>query len=212
MKKYLTVFLSLLIVIQCVVFANAALYNNDSRYTVELPEEFQQVGENKFVADDASEFSVTFEDNKEEQFCVADMSDKDVEEYINTMESESKALLKEYGVDGSLNIISAEKIKHPNGKYALALIVESKYTVEGKTTVKYQKIQGFSCVENKITFTYTVDDKEKLNEGDAVFDSVVVNEKQVESKLDKIKTAGLYAGIIVIMSAVVIIFVKRRSK
>ncbi len=144
--------------LNCAVFTNAALYNNDSRYTIDLPEDFSQIGENKFRADDNSEFSVTFEDNKEEQFCVADMSDKDIDEYIATMETESKALLKEVGVEGSIKIISAEKIKHTNGRYALVILLETKYAVDGETTVSYQKIYGFSCVENKIIFTYTVDD------------------------------------------------------
>lgn len=212
MKKYLTLFLSFLIIWQCAFVANAVIYDSDSRYTVDLPDEYRQVSANKFATDDNSEFSVNFEDNKEEQFCVADMSDKDIEEYIETMEAESKAVLEEYDVDGSLDIISAEKIKHPNGRYALVIIVETKYTVDGTTTVNYQKLYGFSGVENKITFTYTVDDKERLNEADEVFNSIVVNEKAVESKLDKLKTVGFYAGVVLVLLVVVVLFVKRRSK
>ena len=212
MKKYLIVLLSLIIVFQCIVVSCAGLYDGDSRYTIDLPEKFSQIGENRFRADDNSEFSVTFEDNKEKQFCVADMSDKDIDEYIATMETESKALLKEVGVDGSIKIISAEKIKHTNGRYALVILLETKYTVEGKTTVKYQKIYGFSCVENKMSFTYTVDDKEKLNDFDESFDSIVVNEKKVESKLDKLTTVATYVGIIIVVLVLVIWFVKRRSR
>lgn len=212
MKKLFVLFLSLLMVLQTVIFVSAGFYDGDSRYTISLPENFRQVGENRFRADDNSEFSVTFEDNKEQQFCVADMSDKDIDEYIKTMETESKALLKEVGVDGSIKIISAEKIKHSNGQYALVVSLETTYTVEGKTTVKYQKIYGFSCVENKMSFTYTVDDKKDLNGFDEAFDTIVVNEKKVESILDKLTTVAIYAGIFVVLLLVVIVFVKRRSK
>ncbi len=212
MKKFLTILLTLLITLQCTVFVGAGLYDEDSRYTIDLPEKFRQAGENKFQADDNSEFSVTFGDNKDEQFSVANMSDKDIEKYIKTLEAESKAVLEEFGVDGSIKIVSAEKIKHPNGQYALVMTLETKYTVEGKATVKYQKLYGFSCVDNMITFTYTVDSKEDLNGIDEAFDSIVVNEKEVESKIDKITTVAIYAGIVLVILAVVILFVKRRSR
>ncbi len=212
MKKFLVVFFSILLVLQCVIISGAAIYDGDTRYTIDLPEKFRQAGDNKFSADDKSEFSVTFEDNKEEQFSVADMSDKDIEEYIKTMEAESKSVLEEFGVDGSINLISAEKIKHPNGQYALVITLETKYTVAGKTTVNYQKLYGFSCVDNKITFTYTVDSKEELNGIDEAFDSIIVNQQEVESKLDKIMTVAFYTAIVLVMILVVILFVKRRSK
>ncbi len=197
---------------QCVVVSGAVLYDGDSRYTIDLPEDFRQTGDNKFISTDESELSVTFEDNKEEQFSVADMSDKDIEEYVKEMEKNAKDVLKEYAVDGSVKILSAEKIKHTNGQYALVMTLESSYTVEEKTTVNYQKVYGFSCVENKITFTYSVDNKDDLNNFDGAFDSVVIKEKEVESKADKIKTAIFYVGVIIATAVVVIIFVKRRSK
>ena len=177
MKKFLVLFFSLVLVLQVTVFVSAGLYDADSRYTIDLPENFNQVGENQFRADDNSAFSVTFEDNTEEQFCVADMSDKDIEEYIKTMESETKAVLEDVGVDGSIKIISVEKIKHVNGHYALVITLETKYTVEGEATVSYRKIYGFSGVENKISFTYTVDDIEEINDFDKTFDTIVVIEK-----------------------------------
>ena len=58
MKKYLTVLLSLIMALQCVIFVNAVVYDKDSRYTIDLPEKFQSVGENKFLADDKSNFYV----------------------------------------------------------------------------------------------------------------------------------------------------------
>ena len=63
-----------------------------------------------------------------------------------------------------------------------------------------------------MSFTYTVDDKEKLNDFDESFDSIVVNEKKVESKLDKLTTVATYVGIIIVVLVLVIWFVKRRSR
>ena len=199
-------------VLQCVVVSGAVVYNVDSRYTVDLPEGFRQVGENEFVADDESEFSVSFEDNTEEQLCIADMSDKDINTYIEDMKATGNAAFEEYAVNGSVEILSAEKIKHSNGQYALDIRLQSQYTSDGETIVRYHKILGFSCVENKITFVYTVADEDDLNNLDGAFDSIVINEKKVESKLDKITTVAFYAGIFVVMVLVVILFVKRRIK
>lgn len=212
MKKFLVVFLSVLVVFQGIVMSGAALYDSDERYTIDLPEKFRQAGDNKFRADDSSEFSVTFSDNKEEQLSIRDMGDKAVKEYVDTMETEGNKLLKETGVDGSLKILSAEKIKHSNGQYALVMTVETRYAVEGKTTVKYQKLYGFSCVDNKITFTYTAANKDDLNSVDNAFNSIVINEQEAESNVDKITTAAFYIGIVAVTILVVIVFVKRRSK
>ncbi len=212
MKKIAIIFLSLLIIIQCTVVSGAVVYDADSRYTIDLPENFRQTGANKFMADDESEFSVTFEDNKEEQFSVADMFEKDIVEYVKTMEENAAAVLAEYGVDGSINILSAEKIKHSNGQYALVLTIKSTYTIDGKVTVNYQKLYGFSCVDNKITFTYTVHNKDDLNGVDDAFDSIVIKEKEVESNMDKIKTVVFYVGIFIVLTVAVVLFVKRRTK
>ncbi len=212
MKKLIVVFFSLLLAFQCVVVSGAVLYDGDSRYTIDLPEGFSRTDDNKFTADDNSSLAVTFEDNKADKLSVADMSRKDVGEYVELMEEKANSVLKEYGVDGSIKILSAEKIKHSNGQYALVLTIESAYTVDGKASVNYQKLYSFSCVDNKITFTYTVDNKDDLNGFDDAFDSIVLNEKEAESNTDKIKTAVFYAGVIIATAAVVFVFVKRRSK
>jgi hypothetical protein len=93
MKKLVIVFLSLLVAFQCVVVSGAALYEGDSRYTIDLPEGFSQMGDNNFTADDESGFSVTFEDNVEEQFSVADMSEKDIASALSISQGTVKSRL-----------------------------------------------------------------------------------------------------------------------
>ena len=212
MKKFVLVFLSLLIILQCIVISGAVVYDGDSRYTIDIPENFQRVGENKFLSDDNSNLYVSFADNTQEQFCVADMSDKDIKEYSDKIVTESKALLLSFGIDADISVVSAEKVKDDNGTYFFIMVLETSYVKDGKTQTDYQKIYEFSGVENKISFTYTTDKKEQMNDMNGAFDSLVIKEKQVESKLDKIKTAGFYAGVVVVILLVVIVFVKRRSK
>lgn len=212
MKKFVLVFLSLLIILQCIVISGAVVYDGDSRYTIDIPENFQHVGENKFLSDDNSNLYVSFADNTQEQFCVADMSDKDIKEYSDKIVTESKALLLSFGIDADISVVSAEKVKDDNGTYFFIMVLETSYVKDGKTQTDYQKIYEFSGVENKISFTYTTDKKEQMNDMNGAFDSLVIKEKQVESKLDKIKTAGFYAGVVVVILLVVIVFVKRRSK
>lgn len=212
MKKFVLVFLSLLIILQCIVISGAVVYDGDSRYTIDIPENFQRVGENKFLSDDNSNLYVSFADNTQEQFCVADMSDKDIKEYSDKIVTESKALLLSFGIDADISVVSAEKVKDDNGTYFFTMVLETSYVKDGKTQTDYQKIYEFSGVENKISFTYTTDKKEQMNDMNGAFDSLVIKEKQVESKLDKIKTAGFYAGVVVVILLVVIVFVKRRSK
>lgn len=212
MKKYLIVLLSLIIVLQSVILADAAVYNKDSRYTIDLPDKFQSAGDNKFSADDKSNFYISFDDNSEEKFCVADMSDKDIREYTAKLVAEGEAAFANLGMDAEMKIVSAEKIKHPNGMYAFFMILETACTDAGKTKTNYQKIYAFSGVENIITFTYTADKKEQLNDADTAFDSIVINEGQAESRFDKIKTAVFYVVIILVILLAVILFVKKRSK
>ena len=212
MKKFVLVFLSLLIILQCIVISGAVVYDGDSRYTIDIPENFQRVGENKFLSDDNSNLYVSFADNTQEQFCVADMSDKDIKEYSDKIVTESKALLLSFGIDADISVVSAEKVKDDNGTYFFIMVLETSYVKDGKTQTDYQKIYEFSGVENKISFTYTTDKKEQMNDMNGAFDSLVIKEEQVESKLDKIKTAGFYADVVVVILLVVIVFVKRRSK
>ncbi len=212
MKKFLTLFLSLVIFLQITIFAGADVYNKDSRYEIDIPDNFTEVGENSFVTEDNSDFYVTFTDNKEEKVCVADMSDKDVREYVDATLSEGKKLLESQKVDASIKLISAEKIKHNKGIYALVIVLETSFVQDGAEVVSYKKLRVFSGEEHLITFNYSTDEKEKLDNADDVFASIVIHEEQIESKLDKLKSAGIVAVISILMIIGIVWFVKRRSK
>ena len=209
MKKYLTLILSLLIVLQCVVFANAVTYDVDSRYTFDLPENYRMVEENKFMAtDDNSNFFVSVDANTNSEFCVGDMNDAEVKALANDMAE----VLSSVGVGMNIKAISSERITHQNGNEAIVIVLEQTSSDAADTTANYEKIYMFSSEENVITFTYTTDKKDDLDKLDGTFDSIVINEKEAESTVDKIKTVAFYVGVFAVLLAVVIIFVKRHSK
>ncbi len=209
MKKYLTIILSLLIILQCIVFANAVTYDVDSRYTFDLPENYRMVQENKFMAtDNNSNFFVSAEANTDSEFCVSDMNDDEVKAFANDMAE----VLNSVGVGMEIKALSAEKIKHGNGKNALVIVLEQTSSKDAVNPANYEKIYMFSCEENIITFTYTTDKKDDLDKLDATFDSIVINEREAEGTIDKIKNAAFYTGAIIVVLVVVIIFVKRRTK
>ena len=209
MKKYLTLILSLLIILQCVVFANAVTYDVDSRYTFDLPENYRMVEENKFMAtDDNSNFFVSVDANTNSEFCVGDMNDAEVKALANDMAE----VLSSVGVGMNIKAISSERITHQNGNEAIVIVLEQTSSDAADTTANYEKIYMFSSEENVITFTYTTDNKDNLDKLDGTFDSIVINEKEAESTVDKIKTVAFYVGVFAVLLAVVIIFVKRHSK
>ena len=209
MKKYLTLILSLLIILQCVVFANAVTYDVDSRYTFDLPENYRMVEENKFMAtDDNSNFFVSVDANTNSEFCVGDMNDAEVKALANDMAE----VLSSVGVGMNIKAISSERITHQNGNEAIVIVLEQTSSDAADTTANYEKIYMFSSEENVITFTYTTDKKDDLDKLDGTFDSIVINEKEAESTVDKIKTVAFYVGVFAVLLAVVIIFVKRHSK
>ncbi len=208
MKKYLTILLSVIIILQCNVLAGAIVHNDDPRYTVDLPEEFQEVQDNKFISSDKSNFLVSFSDNTQEKLCVEDMSDKDVKKFAEDM----AVALNSVGADMNIKVVSAEKIKHNNGKKALVIVFEKTSTSDVEKNTHYQKTYMFSGEENIVTFAYTTRDKAQLNAIDSAFDSIVVNEPEIESKMDKLTSVAIGAVVVIVGIIGVVLFVKRRNR
>lgn len=207
MKRFLTLILSIVIALQCTVFASAVTYEVNSRYTFDLSDDYYMAEENKFISKaDASNFLVSFEPAADSELCVGDMSDKEIKGFADEMAQ----ALNSVGAGMNIRVLSADKVKHPNGKNALSIILEQSPVGDG--TAKYQKVYIFTCVENTITFSYTTTEKDALSKLDATFDSIEIDEKEAGGAADKIKTAVFYAGIFIVLTVVVVLFVKRRTK
>ncbi len=210
MKKIFVLVFGLLFILQTMPFANAYTYDTNPLYTIEMPEEFSCVKEDCFVStgEEDKTFSVAMTPNVEEKFCIADMNDKEVQEYAQTVATQGTKAYKSLGVVGSMDVVSAEKIKHPNGKTALVIVFKTVVKSDGKTKEKYQKICEFSGVDNKFTFTYT-SKKNQIKDMDESFLSIVVNETQIESKADKLTSAVLFGGVILVVLLGILRFIKR---
>lgn len=208
MRKFLIVLLSVVMILQCSIMAGAVVHSDDPRYTVDLPEGFSEVEDNKFIWSDKSNFSVSFEDNTEEKFCVEDMNEKEVKSFVEEMTGALSGVV----ADVEIKVVSAEKIKHNNGKNALVIVLEQTYTNNKDKSATYQKLYMFSGEENIVTFAYTAKNKAQLDSFESAFASIVINESEIESNTDKLTSVALGVALVVVGIVGVAVFVKRRSR
>lgn len=208
MKKLLVLLSVLVFVLQTMPFAGAYTYDSNPLYTIEMPEDFICVEPDCFVGDDDKTFSVAMTPNTQDKICIADMNDKEVKEYAQTIATQGGQAYETLGMDGSMTVVSAEKTKHPNGKTAFIAVFKTVVKTGGKTKEKYQKICEFTGVENKFTFTYTSKENQ-IKDMDEAFLSIAVNETQIESKADRLTSAALYGGLILVVLLGILRFIKR---
>lgn len=210
MKKIFVFVFSLFLVLQTMPFANAYIYDTNPLYTIEMPEDFTCVKEDCFVSTGADDktFSVTMTPNGEEKFCIADMNDKEIQEYAQTIATQGSQAYESLGMDGAMTVVSAEKTKHPNGKTALVVVFKTVVKTESKTKEKFQKICEFSGVDNKFTFTYTSKENQ-IKDLDEAFLSIDIKETQIESRADKLTSAAIFGGVVFVILLGIFRFIKR---
>lgn len=210
MKKLFALFFALIFVLQTMPFVSAYTYDSNPLYTIEMPEDFRCVQDDCFVGlgDDDKTFSVAMTPNAEENFCIADMNDEEVQKYAQTVATQGAQAFESLGMNATMTVVSAEKIKHPNGKIALVAVFKTVVKTAGKTKEKYQKICEFSGEENKFTFTYT-SKEDQIKDMDESFLSIVVNETQIESRSDKLSSAAIFVGVILVLLLGILRFIKR---
>lgn len=212
MKKSFSLILSVVLIFQFIIGVGAYTFNENPLYTVEIPDGFGRVAENKFVSDDKGTFSVFITDNAEEKFCVADLDDSEMKEYAEGIAKSGEEGFKSLGMDGSVTVVSAEKLKHTNGKTALVMVFKATAKVDGKEEIRYEKMYEFTCIDNKFSFTYTPEKEEQVNDFDDCFNSIIINEAQIQSVGDKVTTGALYGGIILLLVLGIIRFIKPAKK
>lgn len=198
MKKLFILFLSALLCLQTGLCVWAVNYEREL-YSVQLPDDYDWVQEESYISDNGSTFSVTCSDNTEEKLCIADMSEKDIAEYTGEIERLSSEAMAAFGREGKIEIVSSEKVEHPNGKTALVTVCRTGAKSGDGTTVRLQKIYEFTGVNNKFTFTYTAVEEELIDDLDDAFASIVVNEAEIDSRWDKVGSAALFGGMIILI-------------
>ncbi len=218
MKKAVSLIFALLIFCSLAVSVNAEEFNGADLFTVNLPEDFQQTGTGasdfNFANENGDTFTVSYNDNTSEEyiFCPANMSKKDIEEYTNALSEESENVMKAYAEEFELKFLSGEKIKHKNGKTALACQTKTTITRDKKETVYYQTMYEFGGVDYKYTFTYTTTDEDKKDSLNEVFDSINIFEAETESNLDKLSGYAIAGGVALLIIIGIVKFIRTPEK
>ncbi len=161
-------------------------YSIEGSYSIELPEDFSQVGEGQFIADDNSSFGITVKEKEDKNYCIENLSNKKLLENAKKEAEAGSAAFAALGKQGGIEVISCQKVKHPNGKTASFAIYKTFMEKDGKTVSHLQKLYLFSCKENDYTFVYTPHNDENIDAIDNVFNSIVIEEPDAKSTVDKL--------------------------
>ena len=207
MKKFFALFFVMALLMTAVPCGASYIFDAEL-YSIELPDDFDLVGENAFVSDNGDAFSVSYEENTDE-FCIADLSEEDMKSYVESLAAEGVEAFKTLDMDGKMEISSYKKIENVNGKTALEIVFKTAVKKEGTEVSHLQKLYIFSCEKNIYNFTLTAQEEKDINAFDEAFSTIVINEKQIESKKDNLVTLGMCAVIVALILVGVIKFVIR---
>ena len=207
MKKFFALFFVMALLMTAVPCGASYIFDGEL-YSIELPDDFDLVGENAFVSDNGDAFSVSYEENTD-KFCIADLSEEDMKSYVESLAAEGVEAFKTLDMDGKMEITSYKKIENVNGKTALEIVFKTAVKKEGTEVSHLQKLYIFSCEENIYNFTLTAQEEKDINAFDEAFSTIVINEKQIESKKDNLVTLGMCAVIVALILVGVIKLVIR---
>lgn len=182
MKKLLCLLMTAIMMCHLAItcFAVYVYEAENNSFTIELPDDFDEVEAMKFIGDDGSNMGVSVVAYTEEDdgYCIADMTEAELRERAQIIADVSEAAFASVNREGSMEIISVEKSEHKNGYNAV--VMEFKTTAKGSEgdSVRYQKVCEFTCQSNIYTFTYTSREGGGIDDMDASFDSIVINEAE----------------------------------
>ncbi len=209
MKKILRIAFSVCFAVLLNVSVFANLYEHKGLYSVDIPDNFQQTEDGKFISDDNSTFLISYEDNTELKYCVSDFSEKKLKETAELMASEASNAFKAIGEEGKMELVSVEKIKHSNGMSAAVTVFKTSAILDGEEKSHLQKVYEFGGAVNKYTFVYTPYDDEKIDDLDETFNSIIINESELPGVVDKIGYAVVLIVIVVLLVVAILKFLRK---
>ena len=218
MKKAVSIIFVLVMLFSFTMNVKAEVFNGADLFMIDLPDNFQQTGSElsdfSFENENGDTVIVTYDDNTRDDniFSPADMSQKEIEEYTNTLSEEAETVMKDQIEGFQLKYLDCEKIKHKNGKTALVSHIETTIKMNGKKSVFYQTVYEFGGVNYKYSFTFTTADKEKSNSLTEVFDSINIFEAETESNLDKLAGYAVAGGLALLLVMGIIRFIRTPEK
>lgn len=180
MKKVLCLSMCIFMLLHLGVMVSASyIYENEeNNFSVELPDDFDEVEDMKFIGDDDSNFGVAVraytEDDKD--YCIENMTEEELKERFKLLQDVSSLGMAAVQMNGSIELMSVSKIEHENGLNAVVLEFKTTAETEQGTRVRYQKVYEFTCTDNIYTFTFTSRDGGAPGDLDDSFDSIKIYE------------------------------------
>lgn len=211
MKKISVLLLTVLAIAQLTLFANAYTFNGSDLYTIDIPDSFTQVSSAQFSAKDGSTLDINISSNTEE-YCIENMSNKKIRENAEKEANAAKEAFKMSDKKGEMEVVSAEKIKHPSGKTAYVTVFRTTIEEDGKPLSHLQKSYTFAGKEKIYSFIYTPANEDDINSLQETFDSIDISESEIKSTLDKVKDAGILAGFFLLILLGIIRFLRTPGK
>ncbi len=218
MKKAISIFLTMLIFCSLVLTVNAEEFNGADLFTVEIPDDFEQTGTNvtdfTFTNENGDTFAINYSDNTQEDdiFSPADMGEKEIKEYTDSISEEVKVVMKDFAEDFNVEFLSGERVKHKSGKTALVCQTKTTIIKNKKENVYYQTMCEFGGVDYKYSFTYTTDDENKKDRFNEVFETIDIFEAETESNLDKFTGLIPVAVIVLLLVIGIVKFIRTPEK
>lgn len=195
MKKVLCLVLAFISIVQLAVMSSASyVYESaDKSFTIQLPDDFDEVQEMKFIADDESNLGVTIREytDDDKRYCLEDMSQSELEERAQLLSDISALGFASIQSDGFIEVVSVKKIEHKNGLNAAVMVFKTTVTKEGVEYVRYQKVYEFTCSKHIYTFTYTSSEGGSPDAADESFDSITINESEKKGLLGNFVSKGI---------------------
>ncbi len=218
MKKVLSLVLVFVTAMLLVITASAEEFNGADLFTVDIPDGYNQTAAStsdfNFVSDDGTGFSVAYVDNTQEGkiFCPANMSKKQITEYVDGICAESTQVMAEYTDDFKMEVVSSEKKEHKDGSVALVTQFKTTVRIKEKEQVYFQKVYEFGGINYKYTFTYTTQTEDKNDDFQEVFDSVDIFEAYVRSRKESVAVYAIAAAMAVVIVLGIVRFIKTPEK
>lgn len=220
MKKISTVLLSFVLCVALLLSVSAGYtFDKDERFSIELDDKFvfsqEQSTENIYFFNDTSVEGESVNIN-----CVANTSgdsflDFDEERLESSKKQFSDEIISTYedaGIDAEIDFYELKTQLMSNG--FTALVGKSKTVlVNGNQTIElYQKLYQYAGEDTVFTVTYTVYDKEKLDDLDTTVDKMVINEEEAVSDTIRDIVFPIIIFVAVFITSIVIGIVNKKKK
>ena len=220
MKKISAVLLSFVLCVAMLLSVSAGYtFDKDERFSIELDDKFvysqEQSTENIYFFNDTSVEGESVNIN-----CVANTTgdsflDFDEERLESSKKQFSDEIISTYedaGIDAEIDFYELKTQLMSNG--FTALVGKSKTVlVNGNQTIEiYQKLYQYAGEDTVFTVTYTVYDKEKLDDLDPTVDKMVINEEEAVDDAIKEIVSPIIIFVAVFITSIVIGIVNKKKK